>query len=113
MTRTRTAYHVAHKQTRVGYSHSVCCRFLPYPPFHAHTSMCARWCSHTDLVPREAGERWLKYFREELPTVAFKCSTQHQGTGLKQGKMPSAKSLNEGLTVSGEDRKGSGEVGAV
>lgn len=54
-----------------------------------------------DLVPREVGERWLKYFREELPTVAFKCSTQQQGSGLKQGKMPSAKSLQEGLAVGG------------
>jgi hypothetical protein len=52
-----------------------------------------------DLVPREVGEKWLKYFREELPTVAFKCSTQHQGSGLKQGKMPAASSVQEGLTV--------------
>eukprot|EP00200_Dunaliella_tertiolecta_P015815 CAMPEP_0202412058 /NCGR_PEP_ID=MMETSP1128-20130828/24089_1 /ASSEMBLY_ACC=CAM_ASM_000463 /TAXON_ID=3047 /ORGANISM="Dunaliella tertiolecta, Strain CCMP1320" /LENGTH=610 /DNA_ID=CAMNT_0049017897 /DNA_START=70 /DNA_END=1899 /DNA_ORIENTATION=+ len=54
-----------------------------------------------DLVPREAGEKWLKYFREELPCVAFKCSTQQQGTGLKQGRMPSTKSLHEGLTGAG------------
>ncbi|GFR43831.1 hypothetical protein Agub_g4952, partial [Astrephomene gubernaculifera] len=40
-----------------------------------------------DLVPREVGERWLKYFREELPTVAFKCSTQQQDRGLGQKKM--------------------------
>ncbi len=56
-------------------------------------------CPLTDLVPREAGEKWLKYFREELPCVAFKCSTQQQGSGLKQGRMPSTKSLHEGLTV--------------
>ncbi|KAF9602243.1 hypothetical protein IFM89_025953 [Coptis chinensis] len=31
-----------------------------------------------DLVPREAVEKWLKYLREELPAVAFKCSTQQQ-----------------------------------
>ncbi|KAG2489950.1 hypothetical protein HYH03_011581 [Edaphochlamys debaryana] len=43
-----------------------------------------------DLVPREVGERWLKYFREELPTVAFKCSTQQQGSGLGQRRMPGA-----------------------
>ncbi|KAF5825865.1 P-loop containing nucleoside triphosphate hydrolase protein [Dunaliella salina] len=54
-----------------------------------------------DLVPREAGEKWLKYFREELPCVAFKCSTQQQGAGLKQGRMLSTKSLQEGLTGSG------------
>jgi nuclear GTP-binding protein len=46
------------------------------------------------------GEKWLKYFREELPTVAFKCSTQQQGSGLKQGKMPAATSVQDGLTVS-------------
>lgn len=27
---------------------------------------------------------WLKYLREELPTVAFKCSTQQQATNLGQ-----------------------------
>eukprot|EP00898_Chlorokybus_atmophyticus_P006332 jgi/Chlat1/66/Chrsp1S08772 len=37
-----------------------------------------------DLVPREVAEKWLKYFREELPTVAFKCSTQAQRTNLGQ-----------------------------
>ncbi|KAG0579227.1 hypothetical protein KC19_4G083300 [Ceratodon purpureus] len=31
-----------------------------------------------DLVPREAVEKWLKYFREELPTVAFKCNLEPQ-----------------------------------
>lgn len=36
----------------------------------------------SDLVPREAVEKWLKYFREELPTVAFKCSTQQQRSNL-------------------------------
>ncbi|RYR36892.1 hypothetical protein Ahy_A09g041846 isoform A [Arachis hypogaea] len=35
-----------------------------------------------DLVPREAVEKWLKYLREELPTVAFKCSTQQQRSKL-------------------------------
>ncbi|KAL9228293.1 hypothetical protein vseg_003887 [Gypsophila vaccaria] len=35
-----------------------------------------------DLVPREAAEKWLKYLREELPTVAFKCSTQEQRSNL-------------------------------
>ncbi|KAL9262606.1 Guanine nucleotide-binding protein-like NSN1-like protein [Drosera capensis] len=35
-----------------------------------------------DLVPREAVEKWLKYLREELPTVAFKCSTQQQRMNL-------------------------------
>ncbi|XP_059433212.1 guanine nucleotide-binding protein-like NSN1 [Corylus avellana] len=35
-----------------------------------------------DLVPREAVEKWLKYLREELPAVAFKCSTQQQRSNL-------------------------------
>ena len=41
----------------------------------------------TDLVPREVAEAWLKYLREELPTVAFKCSTQKQAAHLKQGRL--------------------------
>ncbi|KAK6937662.1 GTP binding domain [Dillenia turbinata] len=35
-----------------------------------------------DLVPREAVAKWLKYFREELPAVAFKCNTQEQRSNL-------------------------------
>ncbi|KAI0523303.1 hypothetical protein KFK09_005698 [Dendrobium nobile] len=35
-----------------------------------------------DLVPREAAQKWLKYLREELPAVAFKCSTQEQRSNL-------------------------------
>ncbi|GJN24136.1 hypothetical protein PR202_gb11858 [Eleusine coracana subsp. coracana] len=35
-----------------------------------------------DLVPKEAVEKWLTYFREEMPTVAFKCNTQEQRTKL-------------------------------
>ncbi|GMH30922.1 hypothetical protein Nepgr_032765 [Nepenthes gracilis] len=35
-----------------------------------------------DLIPREAVEKWLKYLREELPAVAFKCSTQVQRANL-------------------------------
>jgi len=37
-----------------------------------------------DLVPRENVESWLKHLREELPTVAFKCSTQKQASNLGQ-----------------------------
>ena len=36
----------------------------------------------SDLIPREAVEKWLKYLREELPAVAFKCSTQEQRSNL-------------------------------
>lgn len=35
-------------------------------------------CAAADLVPREVAEQWLTYFREELPTVAFKANTQKQ-----------------------------------
>ena len=43
---------------------------------------CCRCVYYTDLVPREVGEAWLKHYRRELPTVAFKASTQHQAEGL-------------------------------
>lgn len=48
-----------------------------------------------DLVPREAVEKWLKYLREELPAVAFKCSTQEQKTNLgwKSAKKASKSSI--------------------
>lgn len=40
-------------------------------------------CRHAvDLVPREVAEQWLTYLRAELPTLAFKCSTQRQATNL-------------------------------
>ena len=44
-----------------------------------------------DLVPREVAERWLKYLREELPTVAFRCSTQRQAANLTQRSAPVGK----------------------
>ena len=37
-----------------------------------------------DLVPKEVVEKWLAYFRAELPAVAFKCSTQKQAQNLSQ-----------------------------
>ncbi|XP_057796297.1 guanine nucleotide-binding protein-like NSN1 [Salvia miltiorrhiza] len=43
-----------------------------------------------DLVPREAAEKWLKYLREELPAVAFKCSTQEQKSNLGWKSAPKA-----------------------
>ncbi|RKP18309.1 P-loop containing nucleoside triphosphate hydrolase protein [Rozella allomycis CSF55] len=39
-----------------------------------------------DLVPRENVEAWLSYLRQELPTVAFKASTQSQRNHLGQAK---------------------------
>ena len=46
--------------------------------------MTKQGLSPADLVPREIAEAWLKYLREELPTVAFKCSTQKQAVNLGQ-----------------------------
>mmetsp|Transcript_22486 Transcript_22486/g.62374 ORF Transcript_22486/g.62374 Transcript_22486/m.62374 type:complete len:603 (-) Transcript_22486:260-2068(-) len=52
-----------------------------------------------DLVPRENVEQWLKYLREELPSVAFKCSTQKQAANLGQKKAPK-KGSKEGWDAS-------------
>jgi len=52
---------------------------------------------HADLVPREVAEAWLKYLREELPTVAFKCSTQKQASNLGQRHLPKAQSSDSAL----------------
>lgn len=35
-----------------------------------------------DLVPKENVESWLRYLRNEFPTVAFKASTQTQADRL-------------------------------
>ncbi len=53
-----------------------------------------------DLVPREVAESWLKYLREELPTVAFKCSTQRQASNLGQRRLPAAASADGGFSGS-------------
>lgn len=37
-----------------------------------------------DLVPRDVVEDWLKYLRNEYPTIAFKASTQNQRSHLGQ-----------------------------
>lgn len=47
-----------------------------------------------DLVPREAVEKWLKYLREELPAVAFKCSTQEQRSNLGWKSSKATKTSN-------------------
>ena len=36
----------------------------------------------TDLVSKEIVEKWIKYLRNEFPTVAFKASTQQQTKNL-------------------------------
>lgn len=57
-------------------------------------------------MPREVAERWLKYLREELPAVAFKCSTQKQGANLGQRRVgQKAKAADAAL-------KGSESLGA-
>ena len=63
--------------------------------------------TRTDLVPREVVEAWLKYFREELPAVAFKCSTQQQAANLGRraagaGK-PAAAASTRGAECLGAD----------
>ena len=40
-----------------------------------------------DLVPRDIVQKWLKYLRNEFPTVAFKASTQQQRSNLGQSKL--------------------------
>ena len=35
-----------------------------------------------DLVPKENIMAWLKHLRNELPTLAFRCSTQSQNVNL-------------------------------
>ncbi|KAK2640787.1 hypothetical protein Ddye_022550 [Dipteronia dyeriana] len=47
-----------------------------------------------DLVPRESVEKWLTYLREELPAVAFKCSTQEQRSNLGWKSSKAAKTSN-------------------
>jgi nuclear GTP-binding protein len=37
------------------------------------------------------GEAWLKYYRQELPAVAFKASTQQQADGLSRHTRSSSK----------------------
>uniref|UniRef100_V9KKD1 Guanine nucleotide-binding protein-like 3 (Nucleolar)-like protein n=1 Tax=Callorhinchus milii TaxID=7868 RepID=V9KKD1_CALMI len=41
-----------------------------------------------DLVAKDVVEKWLKYLRNELPTVAFKASTQLQNKNLQRSRVP-------------------------
>ncbi|XP_073496147.1 guanine nucleotide-binding protein-like 3-like protein isoform X2 [Phyllobates terribilis] len=41
-----------------------------------------------DLVSKPIVEKWLKYLRNEFPTVAFKASTQQQNKNLQQSRVP-------------------------
>ncbi|KAJ3033340.1 Guanine nucleotide-binding protein-like 3 [Rhizophlyctis rosea] len=54
-----------------------------------------------DLVPREVVEQWLKYLRNEFPTIAFKASTQSQRSNLGHASI-SADIASEALLSSSE-----------
>ena len=41
-----------------------------------------------DLVPKDVVEQWLKYLRNEFPTIAFKASTQTQRSNLAMATAP-------------------------
>lgn len=50
-----------------------------------------------DLIPRENLERWLKHLRNELPTLAFKASTQSQRNNLSHSRSWNLSKVPEGL----------------
>ncbi|KAJ3235418.1 Guanine nucleotide-binding protein-like 3 [Chytriomyces hyalinus] len=53
-----------------------------------------------DLVPRDVVEKWLKYLRNELPTIAFKASTQTQRTNLGRSNVSTDKASQDLLNSS-------------
>lgn len=53
-----------------------------------------------DLVPREIVDQWLKYLRNEFPTIAFKASTQNQKQNLGQIKVATSVASSELLSSS-------------
>lgn len=67
-----------------------------------------------DLVPREVGEQWLKFFREELPTIAFKCSTQQQSErlGRKKGTLNNTAASKTRISEDSSSLQGSTCLGA-
>jgi nuclear GTP-binding protein len=69
-----------------------------YP--HTNINIDNLWCT-IDLVPREIAEQWLKYLRNEFPTIAFKASTQNQRHHLSQASI-SLDIASEGLLNSSE-----------
>ncbi len=69
----------------------------PATSFNCEISFSSSGRCRADLVPREVAEAWLKYLREELPTVAFKCSTQKQASNLGQRHLPKAQSSDSAL----------------
>uniref|UniRef100_A0A8C6USE2 Guanine nucleotide binding protein-like 3 (nucleolar)-like n=1 Tax=Neogobius melanostomus TaxID=47308 RepID=A0A8C6USE2_9GOBI len=53
-----------------------------------------------DLVSKEIVEKWIKYLRNEFPTVAFKASTQQQNNNLKRSNVPVTRATQELLSSS-------------
>ena len=53
-----------------------------------------------DLVPKENLEQWLKYLRGQLPAIAFKASTQNQGTKLGQSNLTVKQSTDSQMQTS-------------
>ncbi|KAJ1352961.1 Guanine nucleotide-binding protein-like 3 [Parelaphostrongylus tenuis] len=45
---------------------------------------CRRQEAKIDLVPRENVAKWLTYLRSQMPTIAFKASTQEQSTNISR-----------------------------
>eukprot|EP00298_Acanthocystis_sp_HF-20_P000111 c10134_g1_i1.p1 GENE.c10134_g1_i1~~c10134_g1_i1.p1 ORF type:complete len:516 (-),score=222.79 c10134_g1_i1:22-1569(-) len=53
-----------------------------------------------DLVPREAVQKWLAYFRQTHPTIAFKATTQHKGRMVRGSAVSATKAPAELLQSS-------------
>jgi len=53
-----------------------------------------------DLVPREVVEKWIRYLRNEFPTLAFKASTQNQKENLARSKIAIANAPDQLLQSS-------------
>ncbi|XP_029006709.1 guanine nucleotide-binding protein-like 3-like protein [Betta splendens] len=53
-----------------------------------------------DLVSKDIVEKWIKYLRNEFPTVAFKASTQQQNKNLKRSSVPVTQATTELLSSS-------------
>ncbi|KAJ3088509.1 Guanine nucleotide-binding protein-like 3 [Physocladia obscura] len=53
-----------------------------------------------DLVPRDVVEKWLKYLRNEFPTIAFKASTQSQRTNLGRNSISTSHASSDLLNSS-------------
>lgn len=53
-----------------------------------------------DLVSKEIVEKWIKYLRNEFPTLAFKSSTQQQNKNLKRSRVPVTQAPQELLESS-------------